>query len=372
VARVEKGKTTSAPAAPGRRGKRQAPPPAGLSYEERKARLDRAVAVATREFAARVGERTDFEVLLVRGEPVRHRVHLVRLAVLAVLVPAVAWAFDVSGSTLLAVLLVPAAYAVYWSYLVLTAGEQTERIDVDEDGRLSSVRTGHDADLRADVLKVAIPSVLIAAAAWITAGLLHDIAFAPLPSCDIPGAVRDNEFCSYIPGLGGGTALTVGQTMALERAIRIFQLVYSAAILLGSIWFLRRMLTGRWVVDVRPVRRPGGGCRREWWHLMSRLTLWLAGAIVAAVAIVVSTFGLVPMLLAFLLAAPLVRRPDGGVALSGVLTGFGGLWLGLIAAESASGGVLDDAEFWVAAGVVPLVVGLGLLAGLAVRGRAQA
>jgi hypothetical protein len=257
VPRVEKARATSAPAAPKRRGNGKAPPPAGLSYEERKARLDKAVAVATREFAARVRERTDFEVLLVRGEPVRQRVHLVRLAVLVVLAPAVAWAFDVRGSMLLAVLLVPVAYAVYWSYLVLTAGEQTERIGVDEEGRIASVRSGHDADLRGDVLKIAIPSVLIVAGAWITAGLVHDISFPPLPTCDVPGAIRENEFCSYIPGLGGGTALTVGQTMALERAVRVFQLVYSAAALIGSTWFLRRMLTGRWVVDVRPVRRPG-------------------------------------------------------------------------------------------------------------------
>jgi hypothetical protein len=105
---------------------------------------------------------------------------------------------------------------------------------------------------------------------------------------------------------------------------------------------------------------------------MSRLGLWLGGAIVAAAAIVVSAFGLLPMLLTFLLAVPLINRPAGSVALCGLLTGFGGLWLFLIAAETASGGVFDDAEFWVAVGVVPLVVGLGLLAGLLVRGRAQA
>jgi len=67
------------------------------------------------------------------------------------------------------------------------------------------------------------------------------------------------------------------------------------------------------------------------------------------------------------LALPLIVRGDHAVALSGLLTGFGAFWSFLMARQFASGGTLDDAQFWTAVGVVPLVIGCALLAFVAVR-----
>jgi hypothetical protein len=103
---------------------------------------------------------------------------------------------------------------------------------------------------------------------------------------------------------------------------------------------------------------------------MSRLFLWLAGVMVSVIAILAAVFGPYGILLAMLLAIPFVRRRDGRVALSGLLTGFGAIWLILLARQASSGGVLEDAVFWIAVGVVFLLAGLGLLASVAVRTRA--
>jgi hypothetical protein len=103
---------------------------------------------------------------------------------------------------------------------------------------------------------------------------------------------------------------------------------------------------------------------------MSRLFLWLAGVMVSVIAILAAVFGPYGILLAMLLAIPFVRRRDGRVALSGLLTGFGSIWLILLARQASSGGVLEDAVFWIAVGVVFLLAGLGLLASVAVRTRA--
>jgi hypothetical protein len=53
------------------------------------------------------------------------------------------------------------------------------------------------------------------------------------------------------------------------------------------------------------------------------------------------------------------------VALSGLLTGFGALWLFWMARQSATGGALDNAPFWTAIGVIPLALG-GALSAVAV------
>jgi hypothetical protein len=100
---------------------------------------------------------------------------------------------------------------------------------------------------------------------------------------------------------------------------------------------------------------------------MSRPFLWLAGVMVSAIAILAAAFGPYGILLAMLLAVPFVRRRDGRVALSGLLTGFGAIWLMLLARQASSGGVLDDAVFWIAMGVVMLLVGLVLLVSVAVQ-----
>jgi hypothetical protein len=100
---------------------------------------------------------------------------------------------------------------------------------------------------------------------------------------------------------------------------------------------------------------------------MSRPFLWLAGVMVSTIAILAAAFGPYGILLAMLLAVPFVRRRDGRVALSGLLTGFGAIWLILLARQASSGGVLDNAAFWIAVGVVFLLSGLALLASVAVR-----
>jgi hypothetical protein len=100
---------------------------------------------------------------------------------------------------------------------------------------------------------------------------------------------------------------------------------------------------------------------------MNRTLLWLVGFLLAAAIILASVLTLTLALLVALLAIPLARRRDGRVGLSGLLTGFGANWLFLIANESGSGGTLDNAAFWVAVGVVPLIAGLAILSGIALR-----
>ena len=48
--------------------------------------------------------------------------------------------------------------------------------------------------------------------------------------------------------------LDSADTQLFERIVRGLQLIISLIVLLASSWFLRRMLTGRWVLVVRPVR----------------------------------------------------------------------------------------------------------------------
>jgi len=94
----------------------------------------------------------------------------------------------------------------------------------------------------------------------------------------------------------------------------------------------------------------------------NRSVLWLGGAAAGCLAILGSTFGLVPGLAIAIGSLLLLgHERDARVPLSGLLTGFGALWLLLLARESAEGGTLDDPEFWTAVGVVALLAGLGLL-----------
>jgi hypothetical protein len=229
--------------------------PVGLSNEERIALLDRQVMAETREFAAVLRSRTDFEAVLVRGSRVDRRAHFIGLVLATVLGILVGSVFAEGGTLALVVALaLPIGYGLLWLFLAVTGGEQLERLTIDEQGLISSSRAGRDPGWRADVLKVGVPVVVIAVAGWITLGLIHDIVFSPQPTCMF-AVSADNEFCRYIPGMGHGTGLTVGQAKVLERGIRALQLLYSGGFLLGACWFLRRMLTGRWVADVRPVRR---------------------------------------------------------------------------------------------------------------------
>ncbi len=83
-------------------------------------------------------------------------------------------------------------------------------------------------------------------------------------------------------------------------------------------------------------------------------------AALGMIAVLLTSFVPLPAVALFLVALPLVLKSDRLPALSGLLTGFGGLWLLLIASQIASGATLDNASFWLAVGVIPLAIGLAL------------
>ena len=95
---------------------------------------------------------------------------------------------------------------------------------------------------------------------------------------------------------------------------------------------------------------------------MNRLLLWVTTAVLGAAATLMTSFGLLAAILFLLLAVPMVVRGDRIVALSGLLTGFGASWSLLVARQIASGGTTDNAESWIALGVVPLVLGCAMTA----------
>ncbi|MGH2966871.1 MAG: hypothetical protein ACRDMH_16015 [Solirubrobacterales bacterium] len=101
---------------------------------------------------------------------------------------------------------------------------------------------------------------------------------------------------------------------------------------------------------------------------MNRLLLWITTAVLgAAAALITGIGGLLAGLLLLVLAVPLVLRGAHAVALSGLMTGFGTLWSFAMAQQPVTGGVLHDAEFWWAVGIVPLVIGGSLLVLVATR-----
>jgi hypothetical protein len=264
-----------------------------LSAEERKARLNRAVANLSREFRASVRSQSDFEALLVRGKPVYHRVRLRNLGLVAILGLALGLGLGGGAIGILKGAVLPAAYGVYWLFLALTGGEELDRIHVDDAGVVHSNRTGRSPETRGDFTRVAIPIVAIAVSGWITVGLIHDIVVQPQPVCNVIVKIRPDD-CVSLPNisalmnasadLGSPSAspaassqtvpvaspdasaaaaaaasstsipvFTVNDWMFIERIVRGLQLVVSLLLLLSSAWFLRRMLTGRWVVTIRPV-----------------------------------------------------------------------------------------------------------------------
>ncbi len=240
------------------------PAETGPSAEERKAILEREVRERTREFRATLREKGDFEAVLVRQvDPVDHRRHLIVFATIALLAGLLATV--VGPPLLLAVLAAPAAYALFWIGLTITRGDQVERLWVDGQGQVSSVSSGRSLDLRGDVLRVAIPVLVIAVSGCIAAVLIHDLVFPPLPDCPFGyqvypphRPVLDNEFCQFVPSPTGGSGgyFTVGQVKALNSALRLYGLAISLVVFVPAVWFLWRMLTGRYVLGIRPVRRP--------------------------------------------------------------------------------------------------------------------
>jgi len=264
-----------------------AAPAAGSSpsAEERKARLNRAVANLTREARAEVRSKGEFEAVLVRGTPVHSRVHLRNLGIAAGVALVLALAFGGGLLGLLKVAAIPAAYAVFWLFLALTGGEELDLITVDDAGVVHSNKSGRDVETRGDIGRVAIPIVLIAVSGWITFGLIRDIVVPPQPVCNIAVKTRPDD-CIALPNIGalikasadvaGPSAspaaspaasasanpadatqvptFSVSNWILLERIVRSMQLVVSTLLLCASIWFLHRMLTGRWVLTVRPVK----------------------------------------------------------------------------------------------------------------------
>ena len=81
-------------------------------------------------------------------------------------------------------------------------------------------------------------------------------------------------------------------------------------------------------------------------------------------ALLSGSLGLGAAAITVLLALPLILRGDPLVALSGLLIGFGGLWLALLARQVASGGTSSDIDGWILVGAAPLLIGvLALLLG---------
>jgi hypothetical protein len=100
---------------------------------------------------------------------------------------------------------------------------------------------------------------------------------------------------------------------------------------------------------------------------MNRSLLWITAAVLGAAATLLTSFGLLAVGISLLLAVPLIVRGDHLVALSGLLVGFGALWSFFMARQFATGGTLDNAQFWTAVGVVPLGIGCVALALVVVR-----
>lgn len=57
-------------------------------------------------------------------------------------------------------------------------------------------------------------------------------------------------------------------------------------------------------------------------------------------------------------ALVVILKVDRLLAVSGLLVGFGGSWLALLANQSASGGILENGAVWLGVGIVPLAIGL--------------
>ena len=227
-----------------------------------------------------------------------HRLHLVVVVVLAVLALVVSLRSGAGPLGLAESMAVPGIYALFWLFLQMTAGEELEHVSIDERGKVSSVRSGRDVEARGDFVRVAIPAVVIAVSGLLALGLIRDIAIPPPPHCNLPSSSQPRA-CLSLPNLavllnataalpsaspganvspassaaspsagasgspaaassaaGAAPAVggfTVAETITLERVSRGLQLVIALVFLLAATWFLHRMLTGRWVLFIRPV-----------------------------------------------------------------------------------------------------------------------
>ena len=92
-----------------------------------------------------------------------------------------------------------------------------------------------------------------------------------------------------------------------------------------------------------------------------RRDAWVISVGLGAAALLFTTFGPGPLVVALAVGMYLAHRHGGVLGVSGVLTGAGVLWTLLITSALASGAGLDNAAGWVAMGLVPGVLGLVLL-----------
>lgn len=88
---------------------------------------------------------------------------------------------------------------------------------------------------------------------------------------------------------------------------------------------------------------------------MDRLLLWITTALLGVAAVFMTSF-LGPAAFPLLTVAVIVIvRVDRLIAVSGLMIGFGGSWLVLLARQLISGAALEG-TVWVA-GIVPLAIG---------------
>ena len=287
----------------GARGSTRSTGGAELTVDERKALLERAVFDETREVRATLKSQGEFEATLVRSNTVNHGLHLRIVVVLAVVAVVVSQLFGTGSWGLKAALVVPGLYTLWWAFLIMTGGDELQHLAVDEQGTVTSVRSGMRLELRGDILRIAIPLIVIVVCGWLVVGLVRDIAYPPPPDCNVP--VTDQpDSCLSLSFMGSAVVgqyvatptpapshtpapsatpsptpsptasalpaasasanpaansshtqgFSVSQTIALERMIRGFQLLIVLVMFLGAGWFLRRMLIGQWVASIRPVR----------------------------------------------------------------------------------------------------------------------
>jgi hypothetical protein len=277
--------------------------PSQYSAEARKDLLDARVRELTRENRASLRSQDDFDAVLVRGKPTNHLVMFVILAcVMAAAAVSGRILGDVGGGALAAIVF-GGLFGLLWLVLTLTAGEEIERLSIDQRGVISSVKSGRSVDARGDFVKVAAPSAVLLICAFLTFSLTRDIVNPPPPNCsDNPRAVKDSDFSIALPNLGnllggasaspgssapaspatsaspvasaspgasgtadgssasaGTSGWTVGSEKLVERLVRSLQLLVVIVAAVVAAVFLGMMLGGEWVFGIRPVRRKRGG-----------------------------------------------------------------------------------------------------------------
>ena len=100
--------------------------------------------------------------------------------------------------------------------------------------------------------------------------------------------------------------------------------------------------------------------------------VWIIAFVLGGAATLLLVFGTLGALVGLALAIGVVgRSPHHLAALSGLLTGVGGLWSYLIVQVFTTGGNQDNGTFWLVVGLVPLALGLTLLEFVVRRGRAS-